>query len=285
MFGITTKLALRQLAKNKTFTLLNILGLTLGLTTFLLITLYLKDELSFDRYNKNADRIVRINSDLLNDGKTTSFADAAPPVAQTLRTHYPEVEATARICPEQGVRFRHGNDDITERYVATVDPDFFRIFTLPAIQGDPVRGLDRPQTLVLTSSAALRFFATTHCLNRTLIRTDDSNKLYTVVAVIEDVPAQSSFKADVFLTIRGNPILGQNHNFYSLFPMATFVELRTSADKAPFDKKLAGFMRSFVSEYGAREDQSNGTFAFRLNSTPLTAIHLHSHRSDELSNN
>jgi putative ABC transport system permease protein len=287
MPGITTKLALRQLQKNKTFTFLNILGLTLGLTTFLLIVLYLKDELSYDRYNTNAPRIVRINSDLVDDGKLTSFADAAPVVASTLKANYPEVAATARLCPEQGVRFKqpNTNTELNEKYVATVDPSFFQLFTLPAIEGNPVKAMNEPHTMVFTESAAQKYFHTTHCIGQTLERTDDSNRLWTIVAVVKDVPKQSCFNADIFLSIRGQDLLEKNHNFFALFPMSTFVELRSKDDKPALDKKLKTFMRQFANGYAASEDASGGKTAFRLNSTNLTDIHLHSHRTDELATN
>lgn len=285
MPGITTKLALRQLQKNKTFTLLNILGLTLGLTTFVLIVLYLRDELSFDRYNTKAGRIVRINSNLTDDGKLTAFADAAPSVGGILKTNYPEVVATARFCPEQGVRFRHGNSELTERYVATVDPSFFQLFTLPAIEGDPVKALDHPRTMVFTETAAQKYFHTTHCIGQTLERADDSNRLYTVVAVVKDVPKQTCFNADIFLSIRGADLLEKNHNLFSLFPMSTFVELNSPKDKPNLDIKLDTFMRQFAKGYSSYADASGGKTSFKLSSTWLTDIHLHSHRTDELANN
>jgi putative ABC transport system permease protein len=285
MPGITTKLALRQLRKNKTFTLLNILGLTLGLTTFLLIILYINDELRFDRYNTKADRIVRINSDLVDDGILTSFADAAPVVASTLKTNYAQVESTARLCPEHGVRFLRGNDDLTEQYVATVDPSFFQVFTLQTLEGDAIRGLLQPYTMVFTETAARKYFHTIDAVGKTLQRSDDRNRLWTVVAVIKDVPKQSCFNADIFLTIHGQSLLEKNHNFYALFPMSTFVLLKDAKDKAPFGKILAGFMGRFVKGYSAYEQASGGKTAFRLNSTPLTDIHLHSHRTDELAGN
>ena len=285
MPSITTKLALRQLRKNKTFTTLNILGLTIGLTTFLLILLYIKDELNFDRYNINASRIVRINSDLVNDGKVTAFADAAPPVGATLKAHYPEVEATARIFLENGIRFRQNNQDITEKHVATVDPALFDLFTLPAIEGNPAKALEQPQTIVLTATTAQRYFHTTHAIGKTMERTDN-NSLYTVVAVIQDIPAQSSFNEDIFMSMRGNQLDDpQKNSFYALFPMSTFVLLKPGASKAAFDKKLENFMRQFVSDYASLETGSQGRTAFRLSSTPLTDIHLRSHRTDELASN
>ena len=280
MPGAHTKLALRSLRKNKAFTALNILGLTLGLTTFLLIVLYIRDELSYDRFNTNADRIVRINTDLYNDGQFTAFADAPPPVARTLKTHYPEVEDAARICPQTDTRFRQGGQEIAETRVAATDPELFKLFTLPVIDGDPVRGMQQPGTAVLTASAALRYFHTTHAAGKILSRLDEKTN-YTVAAVIADLPAQCSFHYDIFLAIGDSKQLNGD-NFYALFPMSTFVLLKPGADQQALNKKLTGFMRQFVSDYGPIEDDNKGNYYMRLSSMPLTDIHLHSHRSDEL---
>lgn len=130
-------LAIRQLEKNKGFTLLNILGLTLGLTTFFFITLYVVDELSYDRYNKNVDRIYRVNSDLKIGDRISYMADAAPPVAGILKANYPEVEDVVRVFPQSSSRFQKGSEQIEETRIAIVDPDFFKIFTLHMIAGDP----------------------------------------------------------------------------------------------------------------------------------------------------
>lgn len=283
MPGTNTKLAFRQLTKNKTFTLLNLLGLMLGLTTFLLIVLYIHDELSFDRFNVNASRIVRLNTDIFSNGKLTATTDGSPAVAPTLIREYPEVETAVRVRPEDGVRFRMGAEDMPEPKVATVDPDLFRVFTFPAIDGDPVRGMQRPNSVVLTASAALRYFQTVHAAGRTLARLDDST-LRTVAAVVADLPAQSHFRFDIFLTTRGSG-LDNIHNFNAISFMATYILLRPGADRAAFDRKLTGFERKFNQGYAAMEDDNKGNFYIRLSETPLTAIHLHSHRMDELGRN
>src|SRR5579872_6108263 len=105
-------LAIRHLKANRSFTLLNIAGLTLGLTTFLCITLYVIDELSYDRFNRKADRIYRINTDLKLDSRVTYMADAAPPVAPALLSHYPQVQAAVRMLPQPGTRFLHGQEKL-----------------------------------------------------------------------------------------------------------------------------------------------------------------------------
>src|SRR5579872_3255254 len=101
MRSLNLRLAIRQLQKHRSFTLLNIIGLTLGLTTFLFILLYVADELSYDRFNAKANRICRINTDLKFNGKITYFADAPPPVAPTLLQYYPEVERAVRLLPSR----------------------------------------------------------------------------------------------------------------------------------------------------------------------------------------
>src|SRR5580658_8802965 len=156
------KLAWRQLLKNKGFTALNIFGLTLGLATFLLITMYVADELSYDRFNVNADRICRLNTDILSGGILTSMADATPPAAPTLLKNYPEVEQAARMLKlDNDLLIRKGQSVIKETRIIQCDPSIFQIFTLPMIDGNPATALMTPHTVVLTASKAQKNFGTT----------------------------------------------------------------------------------------------------------------------------
>jgi len=278
--SIHTRLAIRQLQKNKSFSLLNILGLTLGLTTFLFIVLYVADELRYDRWNPNATRIVRPNADIYSDGRLSTFADVSPLAAPTLIRDYPEVEAAARCLREDDIRFRLVNQDQTEHHVASVDPSFFKLFPIKPLEGDAVKGLDHPRTAVLTATAAKRYFNTTHAVGRTLTRLDDTI-LYKVAAVVEDLPANSSFQFDIFLSLRGTGIAKVN-SWYALYPMSTFVLLRPDADRATFDKKLAGLMGKYDKDYAAMERENDGKWWYHISETPLTEIHLYSHRADEL---
>lgn len=273
-------LVLRRLRKNPTFTLLNIVGLSLGLTTFLLIALYVTDELSFDRFNTKADRLVRINTDTRINGESTSFAIAAPPVAATLKNNYPEVEATVRILRIDQERFRKDAEDIREKSVAFADSNLFEIFTLPFIEGNPHTALKNERSIVLTESTAKRYFNTTHAIGRTIYRLEDSST-YTVTAVIRDIPAQSHFHFDFFLPLQFHPI-AQNHNYYTLQPIATFALLKPGADLKSLNKKLDAFMRTWDKDYAAYEKTD---FYVHLDAIPLTDIHLHSNRTDELGTN
>jgi putative ABC transport system permease protein len=281
MSSIHLKLALRQLQKNRGFTALNIFGLTIGLTTFLLIVLYVTDERSYDRWNVNADRIVRLNTDVKSNGVVATLANAAPIVAATLRRHYPEVEATARIAHYPDVHFYKDHLAVAEPEVAWADDNVFQFFTLPLVEGDPRTALKDKHSVVLTESAAMRYFNSTHVVGRTIENADDK-KTMKVTGVMRDFPAQSSFRFDFLTSIHDTHQLDDNPNFYALYPMSTFVLLRPGTDRAAFDAKLAGFMRSYAGEYAAMEDDNKGEFKISISEMALTDIHLYSHRTDEL---
>ncbi|HXO75020.1 MAG TPA: ABC transporter permease, partial [Puia sp.] len=280
MFSNYFKTAVRNLLRNKGFTFLNVFGLTLGLATCLLIVLYVVDELSYDRYNVNAGRIYRVNTDLKVNGKVSYFASATPPVAATLTAHYPEVEKAVRIYHAEARRFRKGNEEIEEEHTFICDPEIFNVFTLPMTQGDPATALAAPHTAVLTESAAKRFFNTTHIIGKTLVRADDTS-VFTVTGVIRDMPAQSHFRGDVFLSMRGSD-LDRNNSFYALLPISTYVLLKPGADAVALQRKLATFMDTWDKGYSKMD---TNTFFLHLNLTALTDIHLRSNRTDELGTN
>ena len=277
------KLALRQFQKNRSFSILNLLGLTLGLTTFLLIVLYVTDELSYDRYNVNAHRIVRIHTDINIHNQLTQFADASPAVAAKIAQTYPEVEKAVRVLPEDDHLFRHGGENIREPRLAYVDPGFFDVFTFQTLDGDPARALNDPRSAIITASTAKRWFNSTHAVGRTLTESGDSTA-YTIKAVIADMPAQSHFHYDILLSMLGNG-MNNNHNFYAIYRMSTYVLLKTASDRAAFDAKLSELMRRYAPEYAGMEDDNHGTYYVHLSEMPLTDIHLHSRRSDELETN
>ncbi|HTR28602.1 MAG TPA: ABC transporter permease [Puia sp.] len=272
-------LALRQLQRNRGFTLLNILGLTLGLTTFLCITLFVVDEFRYDRYNRNADRIFRVNSDMKLTDHISYMADAAPPVAATLRNNYPEVQTAVRLFPQGGHRFMKGAQPIREDRLVFCDPAIFDVFTLPMIAGNPATALQTPRALVITEAAARKYFDNTNVVGRSLRDIDDTIT-YTVTGVIRDMPARSSFHYDLFATTRGT-WLDRPNSFYAMFPMSTFILLKPGANSNTLQSKLSTFMETWDPHYNPKDS----SFYLRLSLMPLTDIHLRSNRTDELEPN
>src|SRR5215212_9699573 len=154
------KIAWRNLVKNKTFSIINIAGLAIGLSCFLLIALYVLDELSFDRFNKKSDRIYRINSDIKFGGSDLRLPVASDMMGQVLKKDYPEVEQYTRIYGQGGLLIKKDGQYISQQNLAWADSTLFEVFTLPALSGDTKTALNDPNTVVITESTAKKYFNT-----------------------------------------------------------------------------------------------------------------------------
>ena len=278
------KTALRSLQKNKGFTAINVLGLALGLATCLLIVFYVVDELSYDRYNVNANRIYRVNEDLKLGDNKVQYAVCMPPLAQTLKTDYPEVENTVRLKNAGGMHVKKGNEVILERNVLFADPSLFDVFTLPIIYGNKATALTEPNTVVITESTAKKYFNKLDIVGEDLII--DGNKPVKITAVIKDVPKQSHFNADFFLSMSSFPDSKSNEWLRSDYN--TYVLLRQGANYKNLEAQFPELLRKYSgsqmqSELHISLDafEKSGSY-FRMNMTPLTDIHLHSNLSGEL---
>ena len=152
------KTAWRNLTKNKLFSLINILGLSIGIAVCFIIMLYVQVELSYDRFNKNADNIARIvfNADI-NGGKINESVVMAP-VAQTLKKDFPEVQDVTRLHEMGTSKISFGDKVFKDDRFAFVYPNFFSIFTLPMIEGDAKTALLQPNNVVITKSTAEKYF-------------------------------------------------------------------------------------------------------------------------------
>ncbi|WP_295799513.1 ABC transporter permease [Mucilaginibacter sp.] len=286
MFKNHLKTAFRSLLKNKGFTAINILGLALGLTTCLFIVFYVFDELSYDRYNIKYDRICRVNTDLKYGGVVTSFAIAAPPVGDAMVREFPEVEKSTRIALAINLRFKKGSEVIEEDRAVYCDPAIFSIFTLPMLAGNPTTALHEPNSIVISESAAKKYFNITDgnyrdIIGKTLTLVSNESSLHEISGVIKDIPAQSHFKADFLLALDAN----QDHN-WTHFNFGTYILLKPGADhkrlEAKFDALLQKNMNTAAFSYS--KFAASGNF-IKLNLTQLTDIHLHSNRQRELSAN
>src|SRR5690348_3100286 len=213
------KIAWRNLVKNKAYSVINITGLAIGLACFLLIALYVMDELSYDRFYPNADRIYRINSDIKFGGANLHMAVTSDMMGQLLKKDYPQVEQYTRIYTFSGDKLiKKGNEYINEKKIANVDSTFFDVFQLPVIEGDIKHALDEPNTVVLTESSAKKYFGTTHVVGKTIETKDDKNPFYKITAVVKDVPQNTHFHFDFFFSMKNVDYQwGQltSHNFYT----------------------------------------------------------------------
>ena len=281
------KIAIRNLWKNKTFSFINIAGLAIGLCCFLLIALYVTDELSFDKYNVNADRIYRINSDIRFGGADLHMPVSSDMMGPVLKKDYPQVEQYTRLYTFNGDKLvKKGNDYITEGHVAHADSTFFDVFTFPAIEGDTRTALNEPNTVVLTESMAKKYFNSVHALGKNIEIKDEKSPLYKVTAVIKDMPENSHFRFDFLFSMKNVDYnWGQftSHNFY------TYLLLKKGTDYKAFEKNFDQYIDKYVLPEAKQFMNINSMDEFKKagNSLvytlmPLTKIHLHSNRPYEL---
>ncbi len=287
MFKNYIKTAWRNLINSKVYSFLNILGLATGLACFLLIALYVKDEMSYDRFYPNAERIYRINSDIRFGGADMHMPVTSDMMGQLLKKDYPQVEQYTRIYTFDGDKLiKKGNEYIDESKVANVDSTFFNVFQMPVISGNTKHALDDPNTVVLTESSAKKYFGTTDVVGKVIETKDDKNP-YKITAVIKDFPENAHFRFDFLFSMRNVDYpWGKltSHNFY------TYLLLKKGTDYKAFEKNFTAYIERYVLPEAKKYMNINSMAEFEkagnklvYSLIPLTDIHLHSDRQFELS--
>lgn len=262
------KIAWRNLWKNRVFSLVNIAGLAIGLSAFWLITLYIINELSYDRYHKNADRIYRAVSHAKWDGGSFDITGTSAPLAPTLKAEYPEIEETVRIDTEGGGVLHFEEKKFTEGAICFADKSLFNLFTYHFICGDARTALAKSQSIVLSESLAAKLFGDPlKALNKTI--TFENNYPNVVTGVVKDPPANSHL---TFAAFRSFP--SDYKEDWGSLHLLTYLRLAEGADVRKLESKLP----LFVNKYLTKELVDGGIKGsqFRLELQPLTSIHLHS---------
>jgi putative ABC transport system permease protein len=278
------KTAFRNLLKNKGFTAINVLGLALGLATCLLIVFYVFDELSYDRYNVNLDRIYRLNNNIKFGGNEASYSESPAPTAAALKADFPEIDQVTRFRQRGGNQVKKGNQNIQEDNMVYADPAVFGVFTLPMTEGDPATALKETHSVVITEKIALKYFNSTKAVGKVLAFNDTA--LYKVTGVIKNIPKQSHFNFDFFISM---PSLAESRDdawFSNNFD--TYILFRAGTDSKKFAAKLPEFLRRHaepqlqgVLHMNFAQLEKTGNY-FRFSLLPLKKIHLESNTRYDL---
>lgn len=288
MFRNYLKVALRNLWKQKTFSAINIVGLATGLCCFLLIAMYVVDELSYDRFNEKADRIYRISADIRFNGSNMHFTQTPDIMGETLKKDYPEVENYTRVYNNSGPKLvKKGSEFINESRVGHVDSTFFRVFTVPAVHGNTQSALNEPNTVVLTKSVALKYFGTTDAIGKSIETNDNTSTVYKVTAVVNDVPKNSHFNFEFFFSMDNvNYQWGQHlsNNFHTYLLLKPGVDAKAFGEKA-MNRYVEGYVlpaaKQFMQIGSMEEFRKAGNYLY-YTLDPLTKLHLYSDRNYEL---
>lgn len=275
------KIALRNLLKHKTFSFINISGVALGLACFLLLSIYVKDELSYDRYNANGDRIYRVNRTFLSKDGSTSLrlGHTAPPFAPLIKQDFPDVEQTVRIYATGGL-VQSGDMRFDEDNIMAADKDLFKIFTFNVLTGNPDNALENPFSIMFSKPMAEKYFGTENPIGKS-VRLD--NQLdYTITGVYEPLPAQSHFHPNFlisFSTLNDERVYGaeQLRTNWGNNAFATYLLLPQNYDP----QKL---INAFPEFQNRRIGPKTSEYSI-LDLTKLTDIHLYSHLDTEMEAN
>lgn len=290
MFKNYFKTAFRNLYKSKGFTAINIIGLACGLATCLLIIMYVANELSYDHYNKKLSQIYRVNGDLQFGGHHFDLAQSPDPLGAALKSSFPQVLQYVRLRDHGGFLVKKGNQNIQEDRVILVDSTLFDVFTLPMIAGDPRTALVNPNSVVLTESVAKKYFPQseiTDIVGKPLTVNDTS--VYKITGIIKDVPKESHFHYDFFVSMYGQ-LAPYEMNQWTSNNFNTYILLDKNADPKKLSSSLDDFVMKYVEPFfkslnlTKEEFKKQGNY-LHYTLIPLSHIHLYSHKDGELEAN
>ena len=289
MFSNYLTIALRSLLKSKVHSIINILGLAFGIACVFLITIYVQEELSYDRFHDKAENLYRITWEDSNPQTRTPH-----PMAQALKNDFPEIEQAVSITPlytagltRETHSFRNPKSDrrYDEKNVLAVDTTFFGVFTFPLLRGNAKDALKNVNGILISESLAKKYFPDEDPMGKHLA-VDSEEYLVEVVGVFKDVPANSHFNFDILVSYLREKSFDSLDVFYSWadFGHYNYIRLRDGADPKALEEKIMPWMRKHIDISAAQyEAMVSQGFGFRLQ--PVTDIHLYSRLRWELGTN
>ena len=263
--------------KHSGYLILNITGLTIGLTSFLLITIYVLHELSYDRFHKNYENIYRIKVKGVMAGATLDQAITAAPMAQTLLTDYPEILHAVRINRSGAWLVKYGENRFNEDGVLFADSSFFSVFDFKLLRGDSKTALVNPRSMILTEKFAKKYFGNEDPMGKRISLEADTN-LYTITGVIQNIQANSHVKFDMLGSLNSlgdsRSDMWLNHNYF------TYIVLKEGVKKSSMEAKFPEVVLKYVGPQIKKfigitiEDFQKAGNQFGYELEPLKDIHL-----------
>lgn len=282
-------IAFRNLRKHSFYTFINILGLAVGIASCLIIVTYVAHETSYDKHYADVDRIYRVENEIKFGPNHLMLAVSPAPLAEAFRNDYPEVESVGRFWDNGSLLIKRVDQNIKETRTVFADSSIFSVFSIPFVEGDRRTALKDPFTMVISQTAARKFFPDESAVGQTLIV--ENKDSYKITGVYEDMPETSHFRFDFMLALVSHPYHKDPQWLSNNF--TTYVKLRKGASA---DALVAKFPQ-MVDKYAGPQARAalGGDFTmeqFRASGNkidytlrPVTDIHLHSDRMGELSAN
>jgi len=279
------KIAFRNLMKYKFISFINLFGLTVGLTCCLLITTYIINELSYDRFNEKASQIYRVTRSFntVNGAENLHLSSVAPPFGPLLQHEFPDIQSQTRVLFTGTTALRYEDKLFNEKQVFFADKNFFHFFTVPVIKGNPETALTDERAIMMTEEAARKYFGHEDPINK-MIRVDNQS-YYKVTGLFKPFPHNAHFHPEILLsfnTLNDSAVYGKrnletnwgNNSFY------TYLLFPKNYPAVQLESKFPAFLDKYMFFPGApRTVKASATTKLYLQK--LTDIHLRSHLDDE----
>ncbi|MEJ0029894.1 MAG: ABC transporter permease [Bacteroidota bacterium] len=262
------KVAIRNLLRQKGFSFINIFGLALGITCTALIGMWVNDELSYDKFNKDYERMYRVTATL---PELKVHAAVTPvPLALAFQNEIPEVETAVRISSLNRDLVQVGDLKFEEKNILYADSNFFKVFTFPFLKGDAEKALQNPEGIVLTEEMALKYFGSTDILDKIIRKNNEHN--FTVTGVIANVPENSHLQFDFVQPMRylARTNGDLKYNIWDNYNWFTYIKLGSKAGQSESD--IAALEKTMQSIYKKNEPNLKVSFVLQ----PLERVHLYS---------
>jgi putative ABC transport system permease protein len=284
------KTAWRNMMRNKTSSFINVSGLSIGIACVLMIVIYIQNELSYDKFHKDADRIFQVTLKGSMGGQEFWAGNTPPPVGKALVSNFPEIESYTRFYKARDIVARYGSDNATEKFfteknIIAVDSNFLEFFGFKMLEGDPATVLLKPGSVVITADIAKKYFGNDKAIGQTIIM-NENKKPFTVTGVLENIPSQSSLQFDFLMPVADFPAVKQFSWSWVWQQMICYVKLKSNvktdvASIRDLEAKFPAMVRvqaaSAFKRIGKPFDEFiKGGGKWDLHLLPLTDVHLRS---------
>ena len=274
-------IAIRNLLRHPVYSLINIIGLAIGMAACMLIVLYIQDELSYDHYHLKADRIYRIIDDIESGGQTILTAGSPLSWAPALKRDYPEVERFVRMRGTGSTwLFKVGDTQFYEKKVIWAEAALFDLFDIPLVAGDPKTALAEPFTIVISETMAAKYFGQEEAMGQ--IMEVDNTYDFRVTGIMQDIPANTHMRPDMFTSYSSLPAFGDFYleNWEVHDNLYSYILLRENTKADDLEAQLPDFLE----RYAGDKYRESGV-VLKPSLQPLVDIHLYSQRESELESN
>lgn len=260
------RIAVRNLAKHRLYTIVNIMGLTIGITACLLIGFYVWNETNYDKFHKNASRIVRVTMEYNSSGTLNKTAVTGTKVGPDFQRHFPEIDAFTRTIKTTRV-ISVNNQVFTENNVLYADSAFFTIFSFPLLEGDEKISLNSPEKIVLSRQTALKYFGNLNVIGKIIKVSNYPDMMVSGVAA--EIPGNSQIQFDIVMPFMNLRAAKQEEQWFTA-NYVTYLLLKKKEDIDPLHQQIKTYMKGVSSKELFPEEQGYLTHYLE----PLTMVHL-----------